>query len=146
MTGHDRDQDPAVSVFFKVKIDDVDLGTFTSVEGLSFEVQVEPLEEGGNNGFVHWMPGRIKYSNVKFTRPINADSAKLARWFASMNGTVKRTTAEITAQSFNGERPIATWTLSGVIPVRWSGPSLTAERAAVATETFEIAHHGFLAV
>ena len=39
------------------------------------------------NGFVHQLPGRIKYTNVKLTRPVNADTAKIAAWFASMNGT-----------------------------------------------------------
>ena len=39
------------------------------------------------NSFVHQLPGRIKYTNVKLTRPVNADTAKIATWFASMNGT-----------------------------------------------------------
>lgn len=136
--------DPAISLYFKVTIDDHDLGSFTSCRGLSFDVAVESVEEGGNNGYVHKLPGRISYSNVTFTRAINGDSARLARWFASMNGTVRRTTASITAMSAHGDGDIATWTLQGVIPVRWSGPELDAERGAVATETFEIAHHGFL--
>ena len=33
---------------------------------------------------------------------------------------------------------------SGSIPVRWTGPSLNAESPKIATETIEIAHHGFL--
>ncbi len=39
---------------------------------------------------------------------------------------------------------VATWNLSGVVPVRWTGPSLNVESPKVATETIEIAHHGFL--
>ncbi len=34
------------------------------------------------NSFVHQLPGRIKYTNVKLTRPVNADTAKIAAWFA----------------------------------------------------------------
>ena len=41
------------------------------------------------NAFVHQLPGRIKYTNVKLTRPVNADTAKIAAWFASMNGIVQ---------------------------------------------------------
>ena len=37
-----------------------------------------------------------------------------------------------------------TWTLTGVIPVRWTGPSLSVDSPKVATETLELAHHGFL--
>ncbi len=35
------------------------------------------------------------------------------------------------------------WTLTGVIPVRWQGPAFSADSPALATETLEIAHHGF---
>jgi hypothetical protein len=31
-----------------------------------------------------------------------------------------------------------------VIPVRWSGPQLSLDSPKVATETLELAHHGFL--
>jgi hypothetical protein len=31
-----------------------------------------------------------------------------------------------------------------VVPVRWTGPSLNPDSPKVATETVEIAHHGFL--
>ena len=39
---------------------------------------------------------------------------------------------------------VASWWLDGVIPVRWSGPSLNLDSPKVATETLELAHHGFL--
>jgi hypothetical protein len=39
---------------------------------------------------------------------------------------------------------VARWGLLGVVPVRWSGPSLNLDSPKVATETIEIAHHGFL--
>lgn len=136
--------DPAVAMCFKVTIDKGEsLGLFSSCEGLGLEVVLEQREEGGNNGFVHQLPVRVKYTNVKLTRPINADSSKVAEWFASMKGTVKRSTAAISAMTAKDEHVIATWTLEGVIPVRWQGPSLNVETLKVATETLELAHHGF---
>jgi phage tail-like protein len=135
--------DPAVSVYFSVTVDRHDLGAFTSCEGLGFEVTTEQREEGGNNGFVHVLAGRIKYTNVKLTRPLNSDSGKVAKWFASMVGPVERTNAAIVAQRTNGES-VATWSLKGVIPVKWSGPQLGTESTKVAMETLELAHHGFL--
>lgn len=136
--------DPAVSVYFRVTIDGHDLGAFTSCEGLSFEIDVETREEGGNNGFVHQLPGRIRYPNITFTRPVNGESQKLATWFRSMGGRIKRTNGEIAALTADGQEKVASWSLEGVIPVRWSGPTFSAEDVRVATETFEIAHHGFL--
>ncbi len=136
--------DPAVSVCFGVSIDDRDLGTFNSCEGLGCEVVIEQREEGGNNGFVWQLPTRIKYSNVKLTRPIGKDTVKVTKWFASMANGVTRRTATITARTQDNQI-VAQWGLDGVIPVRWSGPSLSLESPKVATETIEIAHHGFVA-
>ena len=77
------------------------------------------------------------------TLPVGSDSAKLTAWFASMVNGVKPTTAVITAMT--GEaKPVTSWSLLGVIPVRWTGPSLNPDNAKVATETLEIAHHGLL--
>jgi phage tail-like protein len=139
----DYTEDPAVSVCFTVKIDSQNLGTFTACDGLGLEVTVETKEEGGNNSFVHILPSRIKFTNIKLTRPINSDSEKVAKWFASMNGTIKRSNAEIRAMTLEG-KTMATWSLMGVIPVRWQGPSFSLEGAKVATETLELAHHGFI--
>jgi phage tail-like protein len=135
--------DPAVTVCFTVEIDGHQLGAFTGCEGLGCEVTVEQREEGGNNGFVHQLPGRIKYSNVKLTRPVNADTRNVASWLASMVGGVRRTTARVTARSADGTA-IMDWSLAGVFPVRWQGPSLNVDAPKVATESLELAHHGFL--
>jgi phage tail-like protein len=137
------DFEPALSVCFAVKIDDDDLGTFNSCEGLGCEVVIEQREEGGNNGFVWQLPSRLKFSNVKFTRPLGPDTTKVAKWFASMTAGVKRRTATIQVMSGDG-KVVATWSLDGVVPVRWTGPSLNFDSPKVATETVEIAHHGFL--
>jgi phage tail-like protein len=139
----DTTADPAVSVRFKVKIDANDLGAFTACEGLGVEVAVEQHEEGGNNGFVHQLPGRMKYSNVRLTRAVNADTAKVAKWFAGMAKGVQRTNAHIVAMTGDGVE-VWQWNLTGVIPVKWTGPSLSLDSAKVATETLELAHHGFL--
>lgn len=135
--------DVGVSLYFAVKVDYQDLGTFSSCEGLGVEVVVEQREEGGNNGFVHQLPGRLKYTNVKLSRPLDAESKKVAAWFAAMNGHVERTLGHIQALNPAGQL-VAEWTLDGVIPVKWSGPSLNVETSKVAMETLELAHHGFL--
>lgn len=135
--------DPAVSVCFAVSIDDKDLGTFNSCEGLGIEVVLEQREEGGNNGFVWQLPTRLKYSNVKLSRPLGPDTMKVAKWFASMAGGVTRRTAIIVAKS-SDDTVVARWGLADVVPVRWSGPSLNLDSPKVAIETIEIAHHGFL--
>jgi phage tail-like protein len=104
---------------------------------------MEQREEGGNNGIVWQLPTRIRYSNVKLSRPVTKDSNKITRWFSSMASGTKRKTATIEAKTLEGT-VIASWALVDVVPVRWSGPQLSAESPKVATETLELAHHGFL--
>lgn len=134
----------ALSVCFSVKIDNDELGSFNSCDGLGCEVVIEQREEGGNNGFVWQLPTRIKYGNVKLTRPVGKDSAKLTAWLASFATGVKRHTATISARASDDNKVVASWHLDGVIPVRWSGPQLSLDSPKVATETIELAHHGFL--
>ncbi|MGI8793545.1 MAG: phage tail protein [Acidimicrobiales bacterium] len=135
--------DPAVALRFKVFIDVHDLGFFNSVDGLSWQANVETREEGGNNDFVHKLPGRFTYNNIKLTRPVNSDSKLIAKWFASMQTEVKRATAQIVAVD-SQDKEIAQWGLLGVVPVSWTGPSFSVDGNKVATETLELAHHGFL--
>jgi len=136
------DTDMLVGLYFTVDIDSCKLGAFTTCDGLSMDVETEDRIEGGNNGFVHKLPVRIKYSNVKFTRPVGPESAKVAQWLAEMADGVTRGTATIEALTPDGET-LVSWTLQGVIPVKWQGPSFSAESPKVAMETLEIAHHGF---
>lgn len=42
--------------------------------------------------------------------------------------------------------PVRGWVCREATPVRWTGPTLVAERATVATETLELAHQGIDAV
>jgi phage tail-like protein len=136
--------DPAISVCFVVKIDDKNFGSFTTCDGLGVEIAVEKREEGGNNDYVHQLPGRMSYSNIKFTRPIDGESAKVAEWMAKMGATrIQRHTATIQARTAD-DRVVCTWNLHDVIPVKWTGPQFGVDSPKVATETLELAHHGFL--
>lgn len=138
-----QDVDTAVSVTFTVKLDDVELGSFSSCDGLGAEVVIETRDEGGNNGFVWQLPTRLKYPNVKLTRPLGKDTSKIADWFATMATGYERKTATIEAKTADGAL-VAQWGLLDVIPVRWTGPSLSPDSPKVLTETIEIAHHGFV--
>jgi phage tail-like protein len=145
----DPTEDPAVSVCFAVEIDSQKLGAFNSCEGLGCEIVIEQHEEGGNNGFVWQLPTRTKFPNIKLSRPLTKDTAKVAQWFteAVQKGTGERTekgksTGVIQAKTLDGT-VIASWSLLDVVPVRWTGPSLNHDSPKVATETIEIAHHGF---
>jgi phage tail-like protein len=137
-----QDVDTALSVCFMVTIDGENLGMFSSCEGMTCEVVMETREEGGNNTHVWQLPSRLKYGNIKLSRPLGADTTKLAAWVSSMAAGYKRLTGVIQAMTAN-RTVVAEWSLIDVVPVRWTGPSLNADQPKVLTETLEIAHHGF---
>ena len=138
-----EDVNTAVSLRYVVLIDDNSLGAFTSCEGLGCEVVMEVREEGGNNTSVWQLPTRLKFPNIKLTRPLGKDTEQIAKWFASMAAGYKRQTGTIQAMRSDGQL-VAEWGLLDVVPVRWSGPSLSPDQPKVVTETVEIAHHGFM--
>jgi len=67
------------SMRFRVKLDGgADLGD-CRVRRLSVEYEILEYKEGGENAYVHRIPGRAKYQNIKLTRPLNKDSKRRHR-------------------------------------------------------------------
>ena len=79
------------------------IGVFSTCEGLGLEVVMEQREEGGNNTMVWQLPTRMKYTNIKLSRPIGPDSHKLTKWITKALQGVKPTTAVISAKSADGK-------------------------------------------
>ncbi len=133
-----------LSLSFQVIIDgSFDLGDWTKCEGLGVEYQVFDYQEGGNNGFIHRLPGRAKYTNVKLTRPVDAATNAVMAWLAGVQVKVVPSSAQICVRDTNGD-VVAVWVLQGVFPVKWSGPTLDVGSNTPAYESLEIAHSGFL--
>jgi phage tail-like protein len=129
---------------FHVQVDGgADLGDWNKCDGLTVEYEIKEYQEGGNNDYVHRLPGRVKYQNIKLTRPLNPDSNRVASWVSSNRTSFQRKTARIAALDTQG-KPIVTWNLTGVYPVKWSGPSFDVSSNQAATETLELAHNGFM--
>jgi len=42
---------------------------------------IEQREEGSNNGFVWQLLSRIKYPNIKLSRPLTKNTENVAKWF-----------------------------------------------------------------
>jgi phage tail-like protein len=134
-----------LSVRFTVRVESqVNLGDWVKCEGLAVEHDILEYQEGGENTYVHRIPGRCKYSNIKLTRPLTVESQRVAAWVSAVQSEeAPHSTAVITVLDAAGET-VATWNLDGVFPVRWTGPQLDVSASQAATETLELAHNGFL--
>lgn len=138
---------PATTIRFDVTIDqDHPLGQFTGISGLNANYDVLEHNEAGQNAYAHQLPGRLKYSTVVLTKPIDHDSGKLAEWFSTVEPWKARPKATIRAFDANISKVIATWVVKDVWPVRYTGPTFSTTtniRGAVAYESIELAHTGF---
>ncbi len=131
--------DPAINVFYSVTIDGlISLGTWTKVDGLAMEYQVTEYREGGVNGYMHKIIGPAKFTNLRLSRPVDMTSPMLMTWLMSNQIMIKPQTMAVTAMTAAGDS-ITTWSLVGVVPVKWTGPSLDIMSNAVSTETLEVA-------
>jgi len=135
--------DGGLGLRFKVKIDGFDFGNWQKCDGLTLEYEPYEYAEGGENGFVHRLPGRTKYQNIKLTRPIDQHSGRVTAWVMSVQIRLVPGTGHISVLDPTGES-VADWYLVGVWPVRWSGPTLDVDGNQWATETLELSHNGFL--
>jgi phage tail-like protein len=130
-----------VARHFYVGLPNITIGVFSRCSGLQVEYETMEYAEGGENGYVHKLRGRMRYPNLLLSRGVTSETG-LLDWM-------------LAAQDFK-ERPPATvalvdelskvqreWRFSGAFPVRWVGPTL-GETGEVASETLEIAHAGLL--
>jgi phage tail-like protein len=132
--------DPALSIVYQCTVDGVlPLGIWNKIEGLGFEYDVYEYHEGGVNAFTHKRLGPIKYTNLRLSRPVDSNSQWLAMWMQMQLIKVIPQTMAITAMTAAGES-ITTWNLAGVIPVKWTGPTLDIMGNAIATETLEVVY------
>jgi phage tail-like protein len=146
-TSHDASAttpDPVGELRFRVTLGDVagqDIGWFTECNGLVAEWEVFTYEEGGLNDYAHKFRGRAKYQNLVLKRGVTYESA-LLDWFAECSDHAERKDLSVALLGPDG-KPVRSWQFMAAFPVKWQGPGLNAGSANAATETLEIAHHGF---
>lgn len=141
--------DYPVSNRFLFEVDGVEVGVFSEVSGLEMRVSVEEFQEGGENGYVHQLPGRMTWPHIVLKRGI-VDSDALFSWvtksagdqFSASGNKLTRCTGAITLVNTKGDRERG-WQLKDVFAVRWTGPSLNVGTNDPLQEELELAHHGF---
>ena len=146
-----RTEDPLIGFNFVLEIDGKTIGYFTDVGGLGLEIEVVEVQEGGQNQFTHKLPGRMKWTNITLKRGITS-SKDLFEWatksagdgFSGSGNQLERTTGKVAMLDATGSQ-VQAWSFDGAYPVKWTGPTMSADSNDIATEELEIAHHGFTA-
>jgi phage tail-like protein len=138
----DRIKDPYPAFKFLVEIKGLVVGGFAEVSGLQIEVEVQTYQEGGLNEYEHKLAGPTRYpSNLVLKRGL-VDADTLWSWHQDvMRGVITRRNGSIMLLDQAGEEQWR-WNFVEAYPVRWVGPELRADTAAVAIETLELVHRG----
>jgi phage tail-like protein len=128
---------------FYVFFDDKLQGAFTEVGGLQTEIDIMEYPEGGNNSFVHHLPGRTKTGNLVLKRGMTVKN-DFQKWLIDVsNGKIQR--RHISVVMYNLESlELKRWNFINAYPVKWIGPQMRAFQGTAAVETLELAHEGML--
>lgn len=124
---------------FVLSVPDIDtIGQFSHCSGLEMSFEMFEYAEGGNNDYVHKLPGRLLFPNLLLTRGLT-NSEALLQWFAQTK--MQAQTKQISLTVKNGDQQ-RVFSFADAFPVRWTGPSFDASTVGLGTETLEVAHSG----
>ncbi|MBE7170247.1 MAG: phage tail protein [Williamsia sp.] len=116
---------------------------FQKVSGLSAEVTMDTINEGGRNLFSHRLPKKINYNNLVLERglllasPLNSELDTTFSLFQFAPSHVMVTLL--------GEfgHPLAGWLFINAYPVKWAIADFDAQANTVLVETMELAYTRF---
>lgn len=138
---------PPVGFHFKVEVlqlppNDHDV-RFTEVSGLSVEMGVEEVPEGGENRFVQKYPGRAKYPDLVLKRGLLRNS-EVWKWIRACVEDLVVTPKNIDVKLLNeNHEPLMTWHVIGAFPTKWSVSDFNASNSAVVIESLQMYYQYF---
>jgi phage tail-like protein len=126
---------------FYVEIEGNPQAVFTEVSGLQVEMQCFDYQEGGNNGFVHRLPGPVKVSNITLKRGLTTSNEFFIWCMEVASRRVSRRHVSVLLYDTMGHS-VVRWNFQNAYPVKWVGPQFTSTSGSTAIETLELAHDG----
>jgi phage tail-like protein len=133
----------------------VDLGRWSSCNGLTVSFQPDVAKAGGEYDSPLYFPGDVSYGDVTLERAMeHTDSDKVLRWLRTVvdkwinwdgsDPVYQGESVVITLYDSQGAKPVTKWELLNAIPKSWSGPNLSGRTSEVAIERLVLMHKGFL--
>jgi len=123
-------QSPYSAFNFIVEFDGVDIGAgFSDVSGLGTDVTIAEYREGTDKeNHVRKVPGMHKVGDVTLKRGI-INSETLWEWLNQVRteGISAQRNVAITLMDESGQNAVQRWLLRGVVPMKYSGPTLAAK-------------------
>ncbi len=132
-----------VAFYFRVVFNGLELA-FKEVTGLSTEIELENIAEGGVNNYQHRLPKQVRHPNLVLKRALNAIDkstmlsleAALGNELAQPVQPVQITVSLLTATGV----PLYSWLCDNAYPVKWEIDALDAEKNSMVIETLEFSY------
>lgn len=129
---------------FTVKIAGINYAAFTECTLPSLTVETEKVKEGGQNGYIHHLPTRVKAGNITLRHGITRGTELLNWYMQVIEGNIAAATRDVEVTMYGTNlKPLTRWMFERAYPVKWSGPTLKTSDQALAIEVLELVHHGF---
>jgi phage tail-like protein len=116
---------------------------FTEVSGLSAEIGVEEVAEGGENRFIHKFPTRPKYSELILKRGLLINS-EITKWIklCLIGFSIQPKNIDVVMLNEQHE-PLQTWHIFNAYPTKWAISDLNASNSAVVIESLQFCYQYF---
>lgn len=144
---------PPVSYYFEVTV-----GTLTGVDclfsevsGIEMEMELgSELKEGGNNSYVHHLPGRTKYADLVLKRGLVPKSSALFSWCqktiaGNYNEKIVPKTVTVKLLGDDGQT-LVSWNFKNAYPKKLAVSNLNAKasgESAIMIESITLAYSEF---
>lgn len=144
---------PPVAFYFQLSFAGITAKTeasFKEVSGISAEMGLEEIAEGGVNGYKHRVPTTAKFSNLVLKRGLVPKDSAVATWCSNtLNGGLEDAieTKNIVVKLLDEEgAPLKSWSFVNAWPVKWAISDFNSMNNDIAIETLEFAYSYFKAV
>jgi phage tail-like protein len=136
--------DPYQSNNFVVEIEGLLVGGFSDCTGLQVELETHEYREGGQNDYLHRFVGATRHPLLVLKHGLSPIDG-LWGWHQDVAaGNIQRRNGTIYLLNQAGQIPVMSWDVLDALPLKWTGPTLNAESAAVAFESVELTHRGLV--
>jgi phage tail-like protein len=116
---------------------------FQKVSGLSMSMDMDSVNEGGQNLYTHRIPKKVSYGNLILERGVPAVSP-LGIEFNIAFSMFKFAPSNVLITLFNEDSiPVMGWMFLKAYPVKWSMSDLDANGNSLVIDTMELAYSRF---
>lgn len=141
---------PPVAFYFKLSFTGVSSAqdaSFKEVSGISAEMNLEEISEGGENRYKHRLPTYVKYGDLELKRGLLVANSDLATWCfdtlgSGLNDAIQPKAITVTLLDADAN-PLMTWNFTNAYPIRWDISNLDSEDNKLVIESIKFAYSYF---